>query len=462
MPVERAERRPQQLQQHRRTGSRAPTRARSRAARASPESRATASSSSAVLPTPASPVSASTPLVPRRAAATSRSIACCSACRPTSMPRVYERRLARPGRTRGVPGCGARPPIRTVEASIGHHEQKEPIMSITAEPTQIDTDKLMSFVFRAVDEVGATLNAALVVMGDKLGYYRDLAEHGPTHAGAAGRAHADRRAVRARVAERAGGRRLRHVRPRDEALHAACRARARDDRPRQPGVPARVLPDRPRHRARHPAHRGCRAQRRRLRLAPARHRRARRVRAVLPPELPRQPRRLVDPRARRRAGRSSRRARSSPTSAAGTAHPRSCSRRRSRTRRSSAPTTTPSRSRPRRPAPPRRACDNVRFEVASAQEFSGIDGLRPGRDVRLPARHGRPGRRRAPRARGHRRRRHLDDRRADGRRPRRRQPQPGRPRLLRLLDAAVHARRRSRRTSGSRSARRRVRRASAT
>ena len=38
----------------------------------------------------------------------------------------------------------------------------------------------MSFVFRAVDEVGATLNAALVVMGDKLGYYRDLAEHGPS------------------------------------------------------------------------------------------------------------------------------------------------------------------------------------------------------------------------------------------------------------------------------------------
>lgn len=44
----------------------------------------------------------------------------------------------------------------------------------------IDTDKLMGFVFKAVDEVGATLNAALVVMGDKLGYYRDLAAHGPT------------------------------------------------------------------------------------------------------------------------------------------------------------------------------------------------------------------------------------------------------------------------------------------
>lgn len=45
---------------------------------------------------------------------------------------------------------------------------------------QIDTDKLMAFVFRAVDEVGATLNCALVHMGDRLGYYRDLAAHGPT------------------------------------------------------------------------------------------------------------------------------------------------------------------------------------------------------------------------------------------------------------------------------------------
>ncbi|MGY0536260.1 class I SAM-dependent methyltransferase [Nocardioides sp. YJ-D4] len=45
---------------------------------------------------------------------------------------------------------------------------------------EIDMDKLMAFVFRAVDEVGATLNAALVVMGDKLGYYRDLAANGPS------------------------------------------------------------------------------------------------------------------------------------------------------------------------------------------------------------------------------------------------------------------------------------------
>ena len=52
-------------------------------------------------------------------------------------------------------------------------------MATVQEPAAIDTDKLMSFVFRAVDEVGATLNTALVVMGDKLGLYRALAGAGP-------------------------------------------------------------------------------------------------------------------------------------------------------------------------------------------------------------------------------------------------------------------------------------------
>ena len=43
----------------------------------------------------------------------------------------------------------------------------------------VDGEKLMAFVFRAVEEVGATLNSALVVMGDQLGYYRTLAAQGP-------------------------------------------------------------------------------------------------------------------------------------------------------------------------------------------------------------------------------------------------------------------------------------------
>jgi SAM-dependent methyltransferase len=51
-------------------------------------------------------------------------------------------------------------------------------MATVAEPAGLDGQKLMDFVFRAVDEVGATLNAALVVMGDKLGLYRALAGAG--------------------------------------------------------------------------------------------------------------------------------------------------------------------------------------------------------------------------------------------------------------------------------------------
>lgn len=46
-------------------------------------------------------------------------------------------------------------------------------------PAAVDPDRLMAFVFRAVEEVGATLNCGLVVMGDRLGYYRALAARGP-------------------------------------------------------------------------------------------------------------------------------------------------------------------------------------------------------------------------------------------------------------------------------------------
>jgi SAM-dependent methyltransferase len=47
------------------------------------------------------------------------------------------------------------------------------------QPVEVDGDKLMEFVFRAVGEVGATLNSALVVLGDKLGLYRAMAGAGP-------------------------------------------------------------------------------------------------------------------------------------------------------------------------------------------------------------------------------------------------------------------------------------------
>ncbi len=52
-------------------------------------------------------------------------------------------------------------------------------MTTMNEAASVDPDKLMAFVFEAVDEVGATLNSALVVLGDKLGLYRAMAGAGP-------------------------------------------------------------------------------------------------------------------------------------------------------------------------------------------------------------------------------------------------------------------------------------------
>jgi SAM-dependent methyltransferase len=51
-------------------------------------------------------------------------------------------------------------------------------VTTTEEPVEVDVDKLMQFVFRAVEELGATVNTALVVMGDRLGLYRALAGAG--------------------------------------------------------------------------------------------------------------------------------------------------------------------------------------------------------------------------------------------------------------------------------------------
>jgi 2-polyprenyl-3-methyl-5-hydroxy-6-metoxy-1,4-benzoquinol methylase len=46
-------------------------------------------------------------------------------------------------------------------------------------PPQIDEDRLNALLGQAVVEFGATANAALIVIGDRLGLYRELAENGP-------------------------------------------------------------------------------------------------------------------------------------------------------------------------------------------------------------------------------------------------------------------------------------------
>jgi 2-polyprenyl-3-methyl-5-hydroxy-6-metoxy-1,4-benzoquinol methylase len=81
------------------------------------------------------------------------------------------------------------------------------MMATSEQPTAIDEERLMAFVFRAVEEVGATLNTALVVMGDRLGLYRAMAGAGPlTPTDIATRANVTERYVREWLnAQAAGG-----------------------------------------------------------------------------------------------------------------------------------------------------------------------------------------------------------------------------------------------------------------
>src|ERR1700678_4116122 len=86
------------------------------------------------------------------------------------------------------PGLGAFPEAsdhgRRLRFRPGTQLTRRTQMTTTEQPAAIHMEKLMGFVFRAVDEVGATLNTALVVMGDRLGLYRGLAGAGPLSPGA--------------------------------------------------------------------------------------------------------------------------------------------------------------------------------------------------------------------------------------------------------------------------------------
>ena len=140
----------------------------------------------------------------------------------------------------------------------------------------------MQFVFRAVDEVGATLNAALVVMGDKLGWYRALAGTGGlSPAELAERTGTAERYVREWLnAQAAGG--FVDYDPDSGLYRLPPEQTVALTDSEQPGLPAGALPDRDRLGDRLAA--DCRgsAERRGIGLARARPRRPRGVRALLP------------------------------------------------------------------------------------------------------------------------------------------------------------------------------------
>ena len=83
-----------------------------------------------------------------------------------------------------------------------------------AAPQAINETKLHEFMMKAVGEMGAAMNTALILIGDKLGLYKAMAGAGPmTSAELAAKTEHDR-TLRPRMAFRAGRRRIRHIRRR--------------------------------------------------------------------------------------------------------------------------------------------------------------------------------------------------------------------------------------------------------
>ena len=69
----------------------------------------------------------------------------------------------------------------------------------------IDTDKLNAFLARFVDDLGAAAHAGMVVIGERLGLYKALAEHPATSSELATRTGTDERYVREWLASQAAG-----------------------------------------------------------------------------------------------------------------------------------------------------------------------------------------------------------------------------------------------------------------
>ena len=230
-------------------------------------------------------------------------------------------------------------PVQPPGGACGGEQSRRPGRVIMA----INEDKLNEFLGRFVTDLGRHRR------GRQRG---DRAPARPVQ-GASGRARhrrpaggpdADRSAVHRRMAARAGGRRVRPVRRGHRHLLDDRGAGLRAGQPGRRGIRAGRVRARAGGAAGRAAdHRGV-PQRHRGRLERAGRGRVHRLRAVLPSRLHRQSRPVLDPGAGRRGRTSSSPAPRSPTSAAASAHPPSCSRRNTRTPGSPARTITRGRS----------------------------------------------------------------------------------------------------------------------
>jgi len=77
-------------------------------------------------------------------------------------------------------------------------------MSTTATP-QLDMDKLNAFIGRFVTDLGAAVHTGMVVIGEKLGLYKALADGPMTSAELAEKTQTDERYLREWLASQAAG-----------------------------------------------------------------------------------------------------------------------------------------------------------------------------------------------------------------------------------------------------------------
>ena len=319
----------------------------------------------------------------------------------------------------------------------------------------VETRTTEAFLERAFADLAGSYGGVMVSIGHRLGLYRALAGRGPLSSRRAGCPDGMRGALRARVAQLAGRRRVPRLPRRVRDVRAAGRARPGARRRGEPGVPAARLRD-PRVDVVRPGAdaRGVPHGRRHPVGGPRRSALLRRL-DHLPERVPRLARARVAACARRRrreAGarraRGGRRLRPRPLDGADGVGVPALALRRLRHARGVA------RGGPRPRAGGRsRGADRV---PARRRRLLSGPGLRPDLLLRLPARPGRPGRRGAARVRGARRRRNAVGRRAVRRRRGAGQPRADRPSLLLGFDGRSACRTRGRRTSDSRSGHRPV------
>ena len=213
--------------------------------------------------------------------------------RPTR-PTGPQRRAPRDGHPQRVvrTGCGRRPNYTHLGATHDCHHAT----------VQLDEARLNEFVARFITDLGATHHAVTVVIGDRLGLYRALADVGPATAhDVAAAAGCDERYTQEWLnAQAASG--YCEFDPDDRPLSPHAGADRLPGRRELTGVPdRRDVRRRVAVQGRGAAHRGD-PHRRRLRVGRAPPRSLRRRRAVLPPRLRREPGVQLDPRARRCRG----------------------------------------------------------------------------------------------------------------------------------------------------------------